>query len=86
MPAPKRATRTRQMTICRKGFARGHQRYVFFPIISLSGKWLRGCGFKPGQVVNIACEDSRLVITIAKEQRFGHGGHTQQASGMSSRG
>lgn len=64
-----KTARTRQMTICNKGYARESGRYVFFPIISLCGKWLKEHGFKSGQVIDIACEDCKLVITIAKEQR-----------------
>ena len=60
----------RKMTICNKGFAREKGQYVFFPIISLTGKWLQQHGFKGGQVIDISCEEGKLVITIAKEQRF----------------
>jgi len=67
---PAKAARIRQMTICNKGFARESGRYVFFPIISLSGKWLQEQGFKGGQVIDITCEQGKLIITVAKEQRF----------------
>lgn len=63
-------TETRRMTICNKGFIRRSGRYVFFPIISLSGKWLKEVGFKSGQVIDITCEDRKLIITLSKEQRF----------------
>jgi hypothetical protein len=61
---------TRQITICNKGYARQRGRYVYFPIINLSGKWLKAHGFKSGQVIDITCEAGKLIITIAKEQRF----------------
>ncbi len=65
-------TKTRQLTICNKSYARERDCYVFFPVITLSGKWLQKMGFKAGQVIDIACEDSKLIITIAQEQRFEH--------------
>ncbi|MFC0182474.1 Toxin SymE, type I toxin-antitoxin system [Pseudarcicella hirudinis] len=65
-----KAAKTRRMTICNKGFARENGRYVFFPIISLSGKWLKEQGFKSGQMIDIVCEDSKLIITIVEEQRL----------------
>jgi hypothetical protein len=60
----------RKLTICRKGFTRKTCRCVFLPSINLSGKWLQQNGFKSGQVIDIACEKGKLVITVAKEQRF----------------
>ncbi|MDD2793884.1 MAG: SymE family type I addiction module toxin [Sediminibacterium sp.] len=68
--------KVRQMTVCNKYFPRQSsisnqfRGNVTFPIISLSGKWLLDSGFRAGQVVDIAYEDCRLTITIAKEQRF----------------
>lgn len=59
--------KTRQMIVSRKGFDRKSNCYVFFPAIQLSGKWLEESGFKNGQVVNITCEERRLIITVAKE-------------------
>lgn len=64
------AARTRQVTICNKYFARVKNKYVCFPELILRGKWLKESGFRAGHVVDIACEDCKLVITIAKEQRF----------------
>jgi hypothetical protein len=62
---------TRKMTICNKGFRRQKgRRYVSFPDIRLCGKWLMESGFKGGHVIDIACEDRKLVITLAEEQRF----------------
>jgi hypothetical protein len=66
-----KAAPTRRMTICSKGFERlTGQRCVFFPFISLSGKWLRDSGFKIGHTVDIICEDGKLTITLSKEQRY----------------
>ena len=59
----------RQMTICSKAFERVGG-YVQFPIIILSGKWLRESGFKIGQVIDIHYHSGKLTITIAQEQRF----------------
>jgi len=63
---------TRQLTICGKSFIREHVNggYAYFPFINLCGKWLQDTGFKIGHVVDIAHEDGKLTITIAKEQRF----------------
>ncbi|HIC8645973.1 SymE family type I addiction module toxin [Elizabethkingia meningoseptica] len=60
----------RQMTICRKTFSRECTDYVSFPIITLTGKWLKESGFKVGQVVDIHYKTNKLVITIAETQRF----------------
>ena len=60
----------RKLTVCNKGFTRVTTRCVFFPCINLSGKWLQQNGFKGGQVIDIMCENGKLVITVAKEQRF----------------
>lgn len=60
----------RQMTICSKAFGRVRGCYVQFPIITLSGKWLRESGFKIGQVIDIHYDSGKLIITIAQEQRF----------------
>lgn len=62
--------KVRQMTLCNKFFAREKGRYVFFPELHLRGKWLAEIGFRSGHVVDITCEDRKLIITIAKEQRF----------------
>jgi len=64
------AAAIRRMTICNKAFARNGGQYVFFPMILLSGKWLREVGFKSGQVIEVTCEDRKLVITLSSEQRF----------------
>lgn len=58
------------MTLCNKGFARVSNRYVFFPELHLRGKWLADNGFRAGHVVDITCEQGRLTITLAAEQRF----------------
>ncbi len=49
---------------------KGKGQYVFFPIISLTGKWLQQHGIEGGQVIDVTCHEGKLVITIAKEQRF----------------
>lgn len=66
-----KAVLTRRITVCSKGFERlSGRRCVFFPIISLCGKWLQDSGFKIGHTVDIACEDGKLTITVSKEQRY----------------
>lgn len=59
------------MTLCNKGFRRVDNRYVHFPELRLCGKWLEESGFRAGHVVDIRYGDRQLLITIAKEQRFG---------------
>ncbi|WP_157830297.1 SymE family type I addiction module toxin [Siphonobacter sp. SORGH_AS_0500] len=36
----------------------------------LSGKWLQDSSFQIGYMVDIACKNGRLIITIAKEQKY----------------
>ncbi|MFT3979533.1 MAG: SymE family type I addiction module toxin [Ferruginibacter sp.] len=68
------SAKTRRLTVCNKGFARGGgpmtDHYIVLPILSLTGKWLKETGFEGGHVVEVACEQGRLTITLAKEQRF----------------
>lgn len=59
------------MTICNKYFRR-EKGNAIFPDIRLCGKWLMESGFKGGHVIDIRCEDRKLVITLAEEQRFEH--------------
>jgi len=66
-----KAVPARRMTVCSKGFERlTGRRCVFFPIISLSGKWLQNSSFKIGHTVDITCEDGKLTITVSKEERY----------------
>jgi len=61
----------RRMTVCRYAFWGVNSRTATsFPALRLAGKWLQDTGFKPGHVVDIACEKGRLTITIAKEQKY----------------
>lgn len=64
------AVKVRQLTLCNKYFARVQSKYVCYPELVLRGKWLRDSGFRAGHVVDIAYEDGKLTVTIAKEQRF----------------
>ena len=65
--------KTRRITICSKSFVRASRSYVSFPDIRLCGKWLEEAGFRSGHVIDICCERGRLVITLAREQRFSFG-------------
>ncbi len=61
----------RRMTVCRYAFWGVNSRTATtLPALRLAGKWLQDSGFKPGHVVDIACEKGRLTITIAKEQKY----------------
>lgn len=72
MPAPdNKKSQTRTITVCSKAFERANkERYALFPVLSLSGKWLQDSGFKIGHVVNIACEEGRLIITLSEKQPY----------------
>ena len=66
----KKGLSKRQMTFCSKTFRRENGRYVKFPTLTLTGKWLKESGFKVGQVVDIQCKNTQLIITVADKQRF----------------
>lgn len=66
----KKALSKRQMTFCSKRFSRENGKYVQFPTLTLTGKWLKESGFKIGQVVDIQYKKTQLIITVAEEQRF----------------
>lgn len=60
----------RQMTLCRKTNTRVNGKNAHFPIVTLTGKWFQEAGFKIGHVIDIQPQSGKLIITIAKEQRF----------------
>ncbi len=66
--------KVRKLTVCNKSFprvlSRNASRYIALPVLTLTGKWLLDSGFEAGHVVDITCEDRKLIITISKEQRF----------------
>lgn len=43
------------------------KRSVEIPQIRLQGKWLQETGFKPGDNLNVQCEDGKLIITRVEE-------------------
>lgn len=43
------------------------RRYIEIPQIRLQGLWLQETGFKPGDNLNVQCEDGKLVITRVEE-------------------
>jgi len=55
----------RWITVYRKAFQRTYRRYVYYPEIRLTGKWLQDTGFKTGMKVKITCAHRKLVITVA---------------------
>lgn len=61
----------RQMTVCCKA-SRGinNARPKLFPVLRLCGKWLQDSGFNIGHVVDIVCEQGRITITIANDQKY----------------
>ena len=45
-----------------------HTKYTTVPQIRLQGIWLeQDCGFEPGALIKIECEEGRLIITKAEE-------------------
>ncbi|WP_118953257.1 SymE family type I addiction module toxin [Taibaiella helva] len=59
----------RRITVCGKQLGRfSGRRYVRFPIISLTGKWLQDSGFKIGHVVDVVSDNGKITITLSKEQ------------------
>lgn len=67
-PSPKSI---RRITVYSQTFSRLYgQSARRVPKLYLCGKWLQDTGFKIGQVVDIACEKGRLIISIAKEQKY----------------
>ncbi len=43
-------------------------KYKPTPTIILKGQWLQDFGFKPGDVVEVKCEISQLVISLVKNK------------------
>lgn len=64
----KKEAKTRRMKVYDKIMKRGgeglYSYHVLFPEIRLTGKWLRDCGFKSGQEIEVSTEANKLVITI----------------------
>jgi toxic protein SymE len=54
----------RKLTISSKYFPRIKKGFAIFPAIRLSGKWLEQAGFEGGQLIEVACEKNKLIITI----------------------
>lgn len=73
MASPKKETKTRQLTVCNRILMRQGGYAAYFPTISLTGKWLQKNGFRSGQTVDVACQRGKLVITVAKKQRYKYG-------------
>lgn len=54
----------RQLKVYAKSFPRDLNKYVSFPEIRLSGKWLLDTGFFSGQSVTIRHSKNKIIITI----------------------
>ena len=54
----------RRVKVCGKSFPRDFNRYVSFPEIRLSGKWLLDTGFSCGQTVTVKHSRNKIIITI----------------------
>lgn len=59
----------RRLTVCNKHFDRNNlaRPCATFPVILLTGKWLQQTGFTGGQILNVQCENRRLVITVEQD-------------------
>lgn len=60
-------TGKRRLKVNSKMFPRDYNRYVIFPEIRLSGKWLGELGFDCGEYVTIHHEENKIVITPIQE-------------------
>ena len=59
--------RERQLKVISKVFPREYNRYVTFPEIRLSGKWLKDLGFNCGQFVIVSHRKTKITITLQRE-------------------
>ncbi|MFC5046033.1 SymE family type I addiction module toxin [Aquimarina hainanensis] len=57
----------RRLKVISKAFRRDYNRYVTFPEIKLSGKWLKEIGFNCGQFVIVSHKKNKITITLQKE-------------------
>ncbi|MFN4313460.1 MAG: SymE family type I addiction module toxin [Chitinophagaceae bacterium] len=60
-------TKVRRLKVYKRLFDRGGgflplQYTVNFPEIRLIGKWLKDCGFEPGQRIEVTTEQGKLTI------------------------
>ncbi len=71
MKTPQGTKLVRRITVYSQTFSReSRPTAIRFPKLHLCGKWLQDTGFKIGQVVDIACETGKLIITIAQKQKY----------------
>lgn len=57
----------RRLKVISKAFPRDYHRYVTFPEIRLSGKWLKEMGFDCGKFVIVHHNKNKITITLQKE-------------------
>ena len=57
----------RRLKVISKAFPRDYNRYVRFPEIRLSGKWLKEMGFDCGQFVIVHHKRNKITITLQNE-------------------
>jgi toxic protein SymE len=69
MAQEKKITKTgkRRLKVVAKTFPREYHRYVIFPEIKLSGKWLKDMGFVSGKHVIVSHRKNKIIITLQKE-------------------
>lgn len=61
---------TRRIGICSPSYIPFKSRRVPHPVIRLAGQWLQESGFCIGHVIEVACEQGRLTITLAPVQKY----------------
>lgn len=57
----------RQLKIQSKHITRAYRRYIVFPEIRLSGRWLFDMGFRCGESVTVLHEKNKIIITANDE-------------------
>lgn len=69
--ADKKQFKKRKLTVSKNYVIRGNGNTTIVPIVTLKGKWFEASGFKAGHLIEIDCVgNGKLVITLAKKQRF----------------
>lgn len=58
----------RRLKVNTRAFPRQYHRYVMFPEIRLSGKWLKDIGFESGKFVLVSHENNEIRIVLESEE------------------
>ena len=55
---------SRKLKVYEKHFSRSYYKFVVFPEIRLSGKWLNEIGFICGESINVYLQKNKIIITV----------------------